>query len=238
MRQPISPLRQRPPAPPPVIWAMAGVMIAFELTFELAAAGILPFEHLRLDVYAYLAFFDVFFDALLTGTLPADNPWLYEYYPQGGIPWNFWLSFVTYAFLHGDVFHLIMNGVIFLGLGGMLANVLGPAKFIIFFLITAVGAAVVFALIARSGVPMVGASGVVFGIFGAFKRWEWRYIRATGTSPRRFWGTIVGLIAINILLYVAFAGGALAWEAHLGGFLAGFVAAGWLAPHLAAPSPV
>lgn len=239
MSDPLPPRRSTPPAPPPVVWALAGVMIAFELAFELADAGILPIEHLRFDVYAHLAFFDVFFDAALAGVgLPDGNPWVMTYYPDRELPWNFWTSFVTYAVLHGDLVHLIMNGVIFLGLGGMLANILGTVRFLIFFVSTAVISAVVFALLSSSGVPMVGASGVVFGIFGAFKRWEWRYIQATGTSPRRFWGTIIALIAINVLLYVGFAGGALAWEAHLGGFIAGFVVAGWLAPRLAAPSPI
>ena len=44
--------------------------------------------------------------------------------------------------------------------------------------------------------------GAIFGFFGALKSWEGRYIRATGAPANRFWGTIGGLVAINVILAV------------------------------------
>ena len=155
------------------------------------------------------------------------------------VPFEFWTSFLTYAFLHGGLMHLALNGAIILGLGGMLANGLGTARFLVLFAVTTIAGALVFALMTDSQGPLVGASGAIFGFFGALKRWEWRYIRETGAPANRFWGTIGGLVAINVLLAFAYPGdGALAWEAHLGGFVAGFLIAPLLAPHASGPSPI
>jgi membrane associated rhomboid family serine protease len=100
---------------------------------------------------------------------------------------------------------------------------------------TAVAGALTFGLLADTGmqfVPMVGASGALFGFLGAMKRWEWRYVSAYDLPKRRFWSTILALVAVNVLLTVglAGAGGGVAWEAHLGGFVAGWLAAGALTP--------
>ena len=211
-------------SPPTVVWALTGIFIAFELAFALSNAGILPIEDLRWQSYHGLAFLDIYFEGALRGQ---------------AVPWWFWTSFLTYSVLHGGIFHLAMNGVFFVAVGGMVARVMGPAKFLILFVGTALGGSLVFGLLADSQGPMVGASGALFGLIGALKSWEWRYIRRTGASADRFWRTIIALAAMNVLLAVAFAGqGSLAWEAHLGGFLAGFLIAPILEPRLAGPSPI
>lgn len=219
-----SPRPPGPPPPPAVIWALALVMIAFEAAFELGEAGIFFPADLRFVVYYVGAFWDLYFEEMRAG-----RP----------VPIEFWTSFVTHAFLHGGLLHLVMNGVVLLGLGGMLANVLGTVRFLILFVVTAVAGALVFALITDINGPLVGASGAIFGFFGIFKRWEWRYIRAYNAPQRRFWGTIGGLVAINLILFFAFPGGGqLAWEAHLGGFVAGFLLGSVLGRRIAAPSPI
>ena len=95
-----------------------------------------------------------------------------------------------------------------------------------------------FALLAETRGPLVGASGALFGFFGALKRWEWRWISASGASSRRFWGTIIGLVVINLLLAVSFQGAEIAWQAHLGGFIAGWFIAPMIAPNRASSSPL
>ena len=150
-----------------------------------------------------------------------------------------WSSFFTHAFLHGGTLHLVMNGAIFLALGGAVANLIGAVRFCALFLVCAAAGALTFALITDADGPLVGASGVIFGLFGVLKRWEWRYIRATGASSRRFWGTIGALVVMNLALFFFLSGaGAIAWEAHLGGFVAGWLIAPILAPGRAGPSPI
>ncbi|MEM1164199.1 MAG: rhomboid family intramembrane serine protease [Pseudomonadota bacterium] len=214
----------RPAGPPPLLWVMAAIFVGFELTFALAESGLFGRTDLRVEVYLRGAFLDFYFDRALAGESP---------------PGWFWTSFVTYAFLHGGMLHLLMNTAVFLGLGSYIAHGIGLPRFLILFGVTAIAGAVAFGLIAKTNGPMIGASGVVFGFIGALKRWEWKYIQRTGAPANRFWGTIIALILINLLLLLYFPGdGGLAWEAHLGGFVAGFLIAPLLAPHAAGPSPI
>ena len=209
---------------PPLIWAITGMFCAIELILQMADAGALPWPDLRWDVYLRGAFFDPYFEGVLAG------------YP---VPTSFWTSWITHAFLHGGIFHLIMNGTIFLALGGYIARGIGSARFLVLFAITAIGGALVFALLSDARGPLVGASGVLFGLIGALKFWELRFIRATGAPATRFWGTIIVLTIMNVVLAFYFpGGGSVAWEAHLGGFLAGFLTAPVLAPRAAGPSPI
>lgn len=215
--------------PPPLIWALFAAFCAPEAAFFLAENAIVTAPDMRWQVYLHLAYFDVLFEAALHGQ---------------NVPATFWFTPITHAFLHGGPLHLIMNGVVFLGLGGALANGLGIARFLMLFAATAIGGALTFSVITDFDGPLVGVSGVLFGFFGALKRWEWRYIQQTGASSRRFWGTIIGLIALNAGLYLATLGsgalldGAIAWEAHLGGFIAGYLIAPLLAPSASGPSPI
>ncbi|MEL7462921.1 MAG: rhomboid family intramembrane serine protease [Pseudomonadota bacterium] len=216
------------PGPPAVIWALAIIFAAVEIAMvaadALADVGPGGISELRYWMTIHFAFLDLLFEAVREGASP---------------PWFFWTSFVTYAFLHGGTLHLVMNGAIFLALGGAVANMIGPMRFLIFFAVTAVAGALAFALITDAQGPMVGASGVIFGLFGALKRWEWRWIRATGAPANRFWGTIIALTVMNVALFFLFpGGGSIAWEAHLGGFVAGWLIAPFLAPGRAAPSPI
>lgn len=218
------------PAPPAIVWLFTLAFVAFELAFTLAETGVLPASlnpagpDLRWDAFVELAFFDVYFEAALGGE---------PYAP------TLWSSFFTHALLHGGTLHLVMNAAIFLALGGVVANLIGPARFSVLVLVCAAAGALAFGLISDTRGALVGASGVIFGFFGALKRWEWRYIRASGASSRRFWGTIAALVVMNLALFLFFTeGGAIAWEAHLGGFVAGWLIAPLLAPGRAGPSPI
>ncbi|MEM7090745.1 MAG: rhomboid family intramembrane serine protease [Pseudomonadota bacterium] len=213
-----------PPAPPIYVWVLAAIIAGIEILFQLADAGILPWPDLRWHGYLLLAFFDPLFEAWLNGEK---------------VPMIAWTGTISHVFAHGGAIHMALNTAAFLALGGMVANVLGPARFAILFLATALGGVLTFAAITDFRGPMVGVSGVLFGLIGALKRWEWRYIQIAGAPATQFWRTIIVLIVINVLLGFYFTmGGGLAWEAHLGGFIAGFLVAGPLAPRLAGPSPI
>lgn len=219
-----APQRSAPPRPPVYIWIMAGIFVMFEAIFYLSESGLLSLQDLRWRVYEHLAFQDQEFERWLNGQGPSST---------------IWLTTITYAFLHGGLLHLAFNTACFLALGGLLANLLGPWRFAVLFVATSVAGALVFSLLNDAFGPLVGVSGALFGFIGAFKSWEWRYIQITGASSERFWRTILALIALNALLFFAYPGdGALAWEAHLGGFVAGFLIAPLLDRTLAGPSPI
>ncbi|MFN3615089.1 MAG: rhomboid family intramembrane serine protease [Rubrimonas sp.] len=198
---------------------MAAGFVGIEAALMLSDLGVLQ-QGLRFRAYRAFAFFDIYFEAWLSGQTP---------------PAQFWYSFVTHAFLHGGLLHLGMNTAVFLALGTHMTRAVGEARMVGLFVGSAVAGALAFGLIADTGqhfVPMVGASGAIFGFLGAMKRWEWRYVNAHQLPQRRFWTTIGVFAAINVVISVGMGGGGggVAWEAHLGGFLAGWAAAGFMQP--------
>jgi len=211
----------------PLIWAMLLIFIGLELAFQLSDRGLFPIDRFRWEGYVVLGFWDQIFEAVLRG----------EAVPRPFASWMAWTSLVTHAFVHGGLIHLLMNGVVFLSLGTILMERLGTAKFLALFAGTAAAGALIFGLISESDGPLVGASGALFGFIGALKAWEWKYLRTYRLSMERFWRTIGGLVLLNALLFFLFPGGALAWEAHLGGFVAGLALAPLLAPRAMGPAP-
>lgn len=137
------------------------------------------------------------------------------------------LMFLTYAFLHGGLMHMIFNMLILLHLSREVVDRVGERGFVLFFLVTSAGGGAAFWLMSAATGPMVGASGAVFGLFGATMFWDWQRRQAVGADLTPVWRMAIGLVVMNVILFVLVQG-TLAWEAHLGGFLAG-VAAAWLA---------
>ncbi len=141
------------------------------------------------------------------------------------------VMFVSYALLHGGLLHLIGNMIAVLALGGIAVARIGERGFLLLYVITAIGGAAGFALLSNSEAPMVGASGAVFGLIGAWKFWEWQARQHRGSSMRPLWRSLIGLALLNVILWLALSG-LLAWEAHLGGFIAGVLFAAIVTPTL------
>lgn len=127
--------------------------------------------------------------------------------------------FLTYAWLHAGPGHLLGNLGALLWLGPDLAARLGPGRFLALWLAGVLGGAAAFGLLASSPAPMVGASGALFGLAAATA-----VETARGQGWRRGLVLVAGLLALNLAAWAA-AGGQLAWETHLGGMVAGGVAA-------------
>lgn len=205
---------------PPIVWTMAALFVGIEAVLAASDLGLAP-PGLRFEAYRRFAFFDLWFEAFRSGQ---------------NVPLGFYLSFFTHAFLHGGFLHLAMNTAVFLALGAHMCRAVGTGGMLAVFFASAAAGALAFGLIADTGlafVPMVGCSGALFGFLGAMKRWEWRHVSAHDLPKRRFWSTIGGIAFVNVLLSVSFGatgGGGVAWEAHLGGFAAGWFGAGLLSP--------
>ena len=198
----------------PVLWMMIAVMVGFEVLFAAVDAGMAPESLGRWPVYLQLAFFDLVFEYARAG--------------NGVEPQLLW-SLLTHAFLHGNWLHLAMNGAVFLGLGHALVQAIGIGRFLVIFTVTAVAGALTFAVIADTNGPMVGASGAIFGLFAVLTAWQERVLRHTGRSRAMIWRRIGGLVLVNVALAYGL-GGLLAWQAHLGGWVAGWLLAGMFRP--------
>lgn len=139
-------------------------------------------------------------------------------------PWRF----ITSAFAHSptQIMHIGFNMVALWMVGAnYLERLLGGARYAALYLISAIGGSVVFLLLATPpqgpvetwsqlgswGTPAVGASGAVFGLFGALLVLN----RKLGLSSAGMYATIV----INAVIGFVVPG--IAWQAHLGGLLTG-----------------
>jgi rhomboid protease GluP len=185
---------------------LAAFLALVEIVLSLADRGILFDPTLRIRVLQAGAFW--------TGLLRGDPP-LFAAQPA--------TMFVSHALLHGSFLHMAMNTAVLLALGRFASDRYGAGVALPLFLAGAVCGGAAFALLSAAPYPMVGASGAVFAFLGLWTMWDWRRHRAAGASVRPVVNRVLVLAGINLVLYFGL-GGFLAWEAHLGGFLAGLVA--------------
>lgn len=145
---------------------------------------------------------------------------------------------VTSMFLHGGIFHLLGNMLYLWIFGNNIEDVMGHRRFIVFYLICGAVAAYAHALTAPDTiVPMIGASGAISGVLGAYLVLFPR-ARILTLVPLGFFLQVVRLPAVVLLgfwILMQFVNGAfdlgqpsgVAWFAHIGGFLAGVVLVGF-----------
>ncbi|MGP3698077.1 rhomboid family intramembrane serine protease [Rhodobacter sp. NSM] len=193
---------------PGYVWALVGVIAVIELLLTAADAGWLGDARLRTMAILLGAFWPPI--------LAAGAGELYPFQRE--------VMFVSHAFLHANLLHMVMNGVILLSLGKAIGERVGGARTLLLFLLSAIAGGAAFGLISMTNGPMIGASGAAFGFFGLWNAWDFQRRRERGLSPRPVLGTVLGLVLINVVLFVFLQGG-LAWEAHLGGYLMGWAAA-------------
>lgn len=158
---------------------------------------------------------------------------------QGGDGW--WaqaVPFVSYMALHNDALHLAINSLWLLAFGPVVARRFGAGLFLLFFCVCGVaGAATHLALNWGSPMPVIGASGAISGLMAAGLRLLPTLRPQTGAVAlmpilsRQFLLFSLVWIGMNIVAGVTGIGvggesGLIAWQAHLGGFLAGVVLTG------------
>lgn len=125
-------------------------------------------------------------------------------------PWRM----ITSMFLHGGILHLLFNMYALFLFGRILEAGFGRARYIALYLISGFGGSVAVLLLGDPMTPVVGASGAIFGLMGAYFVIQ----RQLGGDVR---GLLV-LLVINIaILFVP--GSNISWQAHLGGLVIGAV---------------
>ncbi|MDP2079343.1 MAG: rhomboid family intramembrane serine protease [Pseudotabrizicola sp.] len=137
------------------------------------------------------------------------------FFPGHGV-----LMFATSAVLHGNPVHLGMNMFGLIWLGPMVVDRLGERGFWPLAGLSALGAGSCYALMTNSTLPMIGASGVLYGLLGTVCVWKVLDQWMRGRSLMPFAAPAAIFIGLNVLLMLP-ARGQIAWEAHLGGFIAG-----------------
>lgn len=217
---------------PPVIIALSATLIAVHVLRQFLS------QEADLKVLLWAAFLPARYShvPVLNGLLP------------GGLPADIW-TFVTYAFLHGDAIHLAVNLIWFLAFGSAVAWRFGTLRFLLFSAVTAAAGAALHLYFFRGDVaPLVGASAAISGAMAAAVRFAfeaggplgpWRNsgpeaFRVPASPLSRslrnpqvlvFLGVWFGM---NLLFGLTSAmtnlsEGTVAWQAHIGGFVAGLL---------------
>ncbi|MEM8527543.1 MAG: rhomboid family intramembrane serine protease [Bacteroidota bacterium] len=150
------------------------------------------------------------------------------HYPES--PYFRPFQLVTHFFTHGGLTHILFNMFGLVIFGGPLESIWGPKKFLIYYLISAAGAAFLHLAMAFLGVieaaPAVGASGAIYGLLIAFAmkfpNTELMLIFLPVPIKAKYF--VPGLIALDLILgFGSFGWDPIAHFAHLGGALFGFL---------------
>ena len=169
------------------------------------------------------------------GLIPFEITHHIDLFPSG--PPLIYLTIFSSMFMHGSIVHLLGNMLFLWIFGNNVEDYLGRKKFVIFYLICGITAALTQIFInPDSQVPMVGASGAIAGVLGAYLL---LYPRAKVTTVIIF-GFFIRLIKIPAVVVLGFwiiyqflygisslavrtGEGGVAWFAHIGGFICGVI---------------
>lgn len=195
----------RLPRLPPVIWAvLLGCLLpeALLLGADLGLWGSASWRPLAYQNGAFWA-------GLLHG-------WRPNYAAQPVV------MFASYGWLHAGPAHLLGNLAALVWLGPPAVARIGARGFVILWAASLLGGGLAFGLLTRSPAPMVGASGALFGLAGAWIVAEARRMPEARARRRRGLGLLLAILTLNAAAW-ALRGGHLAWETHLGGLAVGMV---------------
>lgn len=145
---------------------------------------------------------------------------------QPNYPFQPLAMFATYGFLHAGVAHFALNMLTLFSVGTPIADRLGQGRFLALYAASLIGGAAGFAALSDIAAPMVGASGALFGLIGAWIAWDYDQRRRDGAPLGPIAQSLLWLVFLNLALWWAM-DGHLAWQTHLGGFLAGAALGLW-----------
>ncbi len=165
---------------------------------------------------------------LRTAVIPYEIVHLEDIYPGSIVPLP--LTLITAMFVHGNLLHLGGNMLYLWIFGNNIEDALGHFRFLLFYVVCGLIASFLhISIYPHSTIPMIGASGAIAGILGAylllypkarvhtliFFIFFIRIVRLPAALLLTFWFVIQILNSVQ--------GGGVAWYAHIGGFIAGLV---------------
>jgi membrane associated rhomboid family serine protease len=154
----------------------------------------------------------------LSGNIPAgsavDNGLLS---PNSVLIGHQYYRIFTSAFLHGSIGHIGLNMLSLYWLGRFIELVLRPWRMLVVYFVALVAASISVILFSPPNAATLGASGAIFGLFGAL----FAIGLKLGERGRELVRSNVGILVLNLVWSFAFPG--ISWQAHLGGLIAGFI---------------
>lgn len=153
---------------------------------------------------------------------------LFALFPIGS-PFFRWWQFVTHMFMHGNFMHIFFNMWSLIVFGPMLERLWGSKKFLIFYFVCGLGAALCHELVLLtqplSNIPTVGASGAIYGLLLGFGMLYPNYVLTLVFPPvslKAKWFVAI-FAGIELLTGVLGTHDGVAHFAHLGGMLFGLI---------------
>ena len=207
---PINPL-------PPVVAALALVMMGVELVFGMGARGLIGGPAAvgwRAEYMQRFAFSDRIWEWMLA---------------NGAFPVEHLIRFLAYPFLHWTFTQALFAVVIFLAMGKIVGEVIGGVKLVLLFFAASIGGALAYALFLDDPTPLVGAFPGDYGLIGGFTYLMWVRLGQVGAQQIRAF-SLIGMLMLIQLIFALLFGGSSLWVADLGGFATGFALATVLAP--------
>ncbi|HEY1655836.1 MAG TPA: rhomboid family intramembrane serine protease [Candidatus Tumulicola sp.] len=138
-------------------------------------------------------------------------------YPHAVLVDGQWWRVVTGAFLHGSLIHIGVNMLSLWFLGRFIEYGLGPWRMLLVYLFSMVAAGLGVVYFSPALVPTVGASGAIFGLFGALFAMGLKL----GKPGMELVRANVGILVLNLIITFVVPG--ISWQAHISGLIAGFV---------------
>ena len=138
------------------------------------------------------------------------------------------ITIFSSMFMHGGFMHLIGNMLYMWIFADNIEDNLGITKFIIFYLLCGIGAAMTQVLMdTHSQIPMIGASGAIGGVLGAYLI-NYPKAKVLVLIPFGFFSQLLKIKALYVLgfwfiLQFISSGGGVAYAAHIGGFVSGMI---------------
>ncbi|CAL9501182.1 rhomboid family intramembrane serine protease [Streptomyces sp. enrichment culture] len=134
--------------------------------------------------------------------------------PTEGVADGEWYRLLTSVFTHEEIWHIAFNMLSLWWLGGPLEQALGRARYLALYLVSGLAGSALTYLLTSGTTATLGASGAVFGLFGAMAV----LMRRLDYDMR----PIIALLVIN-LIFTFSPGFNISWQAHIGGLVAGVV---------------
>ena len=215
-------------APPGAVYLCA-VILACSAVFFLAGYEALVSRAWRSGYLQLVSLIGSQWEATILKHVSLVPAWFLGQFGEGGSGASFTglLPLVSHVLLHADLLHLLINLGLLLAFASVVERCYGPWPMLaLFFSTAAVGGLVQAWSLGAVMVPMIGASGGVYGLMGALLP---ALIR--GRLDRRMRGlmqVIVAIMVLNLLFAITnvvdlLSGLNIAWESHLAGFLAGVI---------------
>ncbi|MGR6913344.1 rhomboid family intramembrane serine protease [[Actinomadura] parvosata] len=140
-------------------------------------------------------------------------------WPGGVAVYGEYHRLITAAFVHGSVFHILFNCWALFVVGPYLERAFGHVRYTALYLISALGGSVLGLWLDPLNQPTVGASGAIFGLFGA--------VFVVGRKLNMDVRGMAVLIVLNLAITFLVPG--ISWTGHVGGLITGSLLAGALA---------